>query len=62
MKKERDCKNVVTQLSAIRSAVDRTIAAVVVKNVEECIRKDIMADKPTNETVKQAMDLLLKSR
>lgn len=62
MEKERDCKDVVTQLSAIRSAVDRAIAAVVVENLEECIRKDIVSGKPTGETVKQAMDLLLKSR
>lgn len=58
----RDCKEVVTQLSAIRSAVDKTIAAIVVENLEACIRMDIEQDKPTHETVKQAMDLLLKSR
>ncbi|WP_206922786.1 metal-sensitive transcriptional regulator [Alicyclobacillus suci] len=62
MEKERDCKEVVTQLSAVRSAVDRAIAAIVVENLEECIRKDIEEDKSTHETVKQAIDLLLKSR
>lgn len=62
MSNDRDCKDVVTQLSAIRSAVDKTIAAIVVENLETCIRKDMEEDKSTHDTVKQAMDLLLKSR
>ena len=62
MERCRDCKDVVTQLSAIRSAVDKTIASVVVENLETCIRNDIDDNKSTHETVKQAMDLLLKSR
>lgn len=62
MEKERDCKDVVTQLSAIRSAVDKTIASIVVENLETCLRQDLQDDKSTRDTVKQAMDLLLKSR
>lgn len=31
MDKNRDCKDVVTQLSAIRSAVDKVMASIVVK-------------------------------
>lgn len=62
MEKERDCKDVVTQLSAIRSAVDKTIASIVVENLETCLRQDLQDDKSTHDTVKQAMDLLLKSR
>lgn len=62
MEKDRDCKDVVTQLSAIRSAVDKTIAAIVVENLQLCIRKDIEDEKSTHQAVQQAMDLLLKSR
>lgn len=62
MSNDRDCKDVVTQLSAIRSAVDKTIATIVVENLETCIRRDMDEDKSTHDTVKQAMNLLLKSR
>ncbi|MCY0889199.1 MAG: metal-sensitive transcriptional regulator [Alicyclobacillaceae bacterium] len=62
MDNERDCKDVVTQLSAIRSAVDQTIATIVVENLEMCLRQDIQGELDSHETVKQAMELLLKSR
>ncbi|KUO95516.1 metal-sensitive transcriptional regulator [Ferroacidibacillus organovorans] len=62
MEKERDCKDVVTQLSAIRSAVDKAIAAIVVDNLEKCIRKEMEDEITTHDAVQQAMNLLLKSR
>ncbi|KYP81916.1 metal-sensitive transcriptional regulator [Ferroacidibacillus organovorans] len=62
MEKERDCKDVVTQLSAIRSAVDKAIAAIVVDNLEKCIRMDMENEISTHDAVQQAMNLLLKSR
>ena len=62
MEEGRDCKDVVTQLSAVRHAVDKAIATIVVANLEFCLRKDIEEHAETHETVKQAIDLLLKSR
>ncbi|WDL98770.1 metal-sensitive transcriptional regulator [Alicyclobacillus sp. ALC3] len=62
MENGKDCGQVVVQLSAIRSAVDKAIAAMVVENLEQCIRQDIANSSDSHDTVKQAMDLLLKSR
>lgn len=62
MDSERNCKDVVTQLSAVRSAVDKTIATIVVENLEECLREDMAQEHSTHDTVQQAMELLLKSR
>ncbi len=62
MESGKDCGQVVVQLSAIRSAVDKAIAAMVVENLEQCIRQDIASSSDSHDTVKQAMDLLLKSR
>lgn len=62
MERDRDCKDVVTQLSAIRNAVDKTIAAIVVQNLEHCLRQDMAHQQDTEQTVQQAVDLLLKSR
>ena len=36
---EKDCKDVVTQLSAIRSAVDRTIGVIVSDNLVVCMKE-----------------------
>ena len=58
----KSCDQVVVQLSAIRSAVDKAIASIVVENLEHCVREDIASNSDSRATVKQAMDLLLKSR
>lgn len=40
MEEEKDCKDVITQLSAVRSAVDRTIGVIVTDNLVECLSKE----------------------
>lgn len=62
MEEEKDCKEVITQLSAIRSAVDRTIGVIVTDNLVECLSKEDAETLDKNEMVKQAVDLLVKSR
>ena len=60
MEEEKDCKDVVTQLSAIRSAVDRTAALIVSMNLERCIQE--AKDGESEELIKEAVNLLVKSR
>ena len=62
MDEEKDCKDVITQLSAVRSAVDRTIGVIVTDNLVECLSKEDAASLDKNAMVKQAVDLLVKSR
>lgn len=62
MDEEKDCKDVVTQLSAVRSAVDRTIGVIVADNLVDCLveKNPELVDK--NTLVKTAVNLLVKSR
>ncbi|MEK4521858.1 metal-sensitive transcriptional regulator [Psychrobacillus sp. FSL W7-1457] len=62
MEEEKDCKDVITQLSAVRSAVDRTIGVIVTDNLVECLSKESVETLDKNAMVKQAVDLLVKSR
>lgn len=62
MEEGKDCKNVVAQLSAARNAIDRAIAVIVSTNLEQCIRANIDKGESTEELVKEAIDLLVKSR
>lgn len=57
-----ECRDVVMQLSAIRSAVDRTIGVVVSDNLEACVRQSIEDGESTEAVVKEAVELLVKSR
>lgn len=59
----KDCKDVVTQLSASRSAIDRTIGLIVSTNLVHCMSdKDQLQDKDKEVLIKEAVDLLVKSR
>ena len=58
----KDCKDVVTQLSAIRNAVDRAMGLIVSTNLEQCVRKSIEKGEDTDDLVKEAVELLVKSR
>ncbi|WP_110927668.1 metal-sensitive transcriptional regulator [Bacillus massiliglaciei] len=63
MEDNKDCKEVITQLSATRSAIDRTIGVIVSSNLVECVQKaDNEEGKSMEELVKEAVTLLVKSR
>ncbi len=62
MEENKDCRDVVTQLSAVRTAIDRTMGLVVSKNLEQCVRENIEKGESTEDLVKEAVDLLVKSR
>ena len=62
MEEEKNCKEVITQLSAVRSAVDRAIGVIVTENLVECLSKEDVEAIDKNEMVKQAVELLVKSR
>ncbi|MCR2821154.1 metal-sensitive transcriptional regulator [Lederbergia panacisoli] len=63
MEENKDCKEVITQLSAARTAIDRTIGVVVSSNLVECVRHaEESGDRNTEDFVKEAVDLLVKSR
>jgi DNA-binding FrmR family transcriptional regulator len=62
MEENKDCKDVVGQLSAIRSATDKAIAYIVAVNLEQCLVEQMKQGQETGQVVKQAVDLLIKSR
>ena len=62
MEDEKDCKEVITQLSAVRSAVDRTIGVIVSTNLVECVRNADDNEEESNELIQEAVNLVVKSR
>lgn len=63
MDEGKGCKDVITQLSASRSAIDRTIGVIVSSNLIECIKEMEDVDPRAQEDiVREAVDLLVKSR
>lgn len=62
MEEEKDCRDVVMQLSASRSGIERLIGVIVSENLTECVKESVKKNEDTDELVKQAVDLLIKSR
>lgn len=63
MEEDQDCKDVITQLSAARTAIDRTIGVIVSSNLVACVKQaEEQGEKSTEELVKEAVNLLVRSR
>lgn len=63
MEEGKDCKDVVTQMSAIRTAIDRTMGVVVSSNLVSCvIEAEKSGDEDPQKLVEEAVQLLVKSR
>ena len=62
MEQEKDCRDIVTQLSAARNAIDRAIGVIVSENLEQCVRENVERGENTDHLVRQAVELLIKSR
>ena len=58
----KDCADIVTQLSAVRSSIDRAISLIVAENLVECVQDNIKNGSTGEESVEQAIQLLMKSR
>ncbi|MGY0837559.1 metal-sensitive transcriptional regulator [Aerococcus urinaeequi] len=58
----KDCVDIVTQLSAVRSSIDRAISLIVAENLVECVQENIKNGRTGEERIQQAVQLLMKSR
>ena len=61
MEENKECRDVVTQMSAARNALDRTLALIVSQNLEECIRNEKLDDESSGQLIEEAVSLLIKS-
>lgn len=64
MEDDKECKDVISQLSAVRKAVDRIIALLVVSNLEHCLLEEFQEgeEADTHQVLDEAVQLLIKSR
>lgn len=62
MEEGKNCKEVVAQLSAVRSAADKAMAYIVAVNLEQCILEEQVKGNDTGKLVKEAVEMLVKSR
>lgn len=61
MEDGKDCSDVVTQLSAVRSSIDRAMGIIVAENLVACVNDQEKDGISKEESVQQAINLLVKS-
>lgn len=62
MDENKNCEDVIHQLSAIRSAVEKLSVYVVGSNMEYCIKDSLSKGENTEEVIEDALKLLSKTR
>lgn len=62
MEEGQDCKSVITQMSAAKSAMDKAMAYIVAKNMQHRLLEQVEKGEETEDAVEQAIQLLVKSR
>ncbi|ERJ11110.1 metal-sensitive transcriptional regulator [Haloplasma contractile] len=61
IEEEKDCRSVVTQVTAVKSAMERTLALIVAKNLEKCLFDKINKGENADDAIKEAIEMMTKS-
>ena len=57
---EKECIDVITQLSAVRSSIDRVMGMIVAKNLKHCFENPEKDPKEQEERLAQAINMIVK--
>ena len=62
MEEERDCIDIITQLTAVRSSVDRIIELMITENLTTCINQPLDDPEAQKERLEKAVQYLIKRK
>ncbi len=62
IEEERDCIDIITQLSAVRSSVDRVIELLITENLMECINNPTENSEEHKKKIEKAIQYLVKKK
>ena len=62
MEEERDCIDIITQLTAVRSSVDRIIELMITENLTTCINDPLEDPQAQKERLEMAVKYLIKRK
>ena len=62
IEEERDCVDILTQLTAVRSSVDRVIELIITENLTACINDSLEDPQAQKERLEKAVQYLIKRR
>ena len=62
MEEERDCVDIITQLTAVRSSVDRIIELMITENLTTCINEPLEDPQAQKDRLEKAVKYLIKRK
>ena len=62
MEEKRDCVDIITQLTAVRSSVDRIIELMITENLTSCINDPLEDPQAQKERLEKAVKYLIKRK
>ena len=62
MEEERDCIDIITQLTEVRSSVDRIIELMITENLTSCINDPLEDPQAQKERLEKAVKYLIKRK
>ena len=62
MEEEKVCKDVITQLSASKSSIQRLMGVIISENLIECVKAADDKGESSQEMINEAVNLLVKSK
>ena len=62
MEEERDCVDIITQLTAVRSSVERVIEMMITENLTACINEPLDYPKAQKDRLEKAVQYLIKRK
>lgn len=62
MEEEKDCKDIITQLSASKGSIQRLMGLIISENLIECVKTAEENNESSQELINEAVNLLVKSK
>lgn len=62
MEEGKDCKDVITQISASKSSLQRLMGIIISENLIECVKVATDDEESSQELINEAVNLLVKSK
>ena len=62
MEEEKNCKNVISQLSASKSSIQRLMGIIISENLVECVKMSEENSEDSQALINEAVELLVKSK
>ncbi|WP_026867298.1 persulfide-sensing transcriptional repressor CstR [Jeotgalicoccus marinus] len=62
MEEGKDCKDVITQISASKSSLQRLMSIIITENLIECVKAAEHNGENSQELINEAVNLLVKSK